>query len=398
MSEQQADSNIDFNNMNKTALLAKCTELGITKCKSKRRSELINLIKTKLASPSSQPTPNNEFVQQPPNTLNFIEVCAGAGGLSSGLMKAGLFPLLLNDFNKDCCETLKLNHPGINIIHSPMEKIDYTPYIGRVDILTGGVPCQAFSQAGERLGLNDPRGALMYRFAEILNTVKPKLFMIENVKGLLSHDNGNTMRTIIETLNASGLYNITYKCLDASKYGVPQKRERIFIIGILKTITQTPFVFPTELTTRPVVRDALANVPTSIGAKYPAEKIRLFQMIPQGGCWINLPVAEQIQYLGNSYNSGGGKRGILHRLSMDKPSLTLLCTPSQKQTERCHPIENRPLTVREYARIQTFDDTHQFIGSLSSQYKQIGNAVPVELARQMGLAIKKNLELATQTN
>ena len=121
-------------------------------------------------------------------------------------------------------------------------------------------------------------------------------------------------------------------------------------------------------------------------------------MIPQGGCWINLPITEQIQYLGNSYNSGGGKRGILHRLAMDKPSLTLLCTPSQKQTERCHPIENRPLTVREYARIQTFDDTHQFIGSLSSQYKQIGNAVPVELARQMGLAIKKNLESATQPN
>jgi DNA (cytosine-5)-methyltransferase 1 len=90
------------------------------------------------------------------------------------------------------------------------------------------------------------------------------------------------------------------------------------------------------------------------------------------------------EYLGNSYNSGGGKRGILYRLSMEKPSLTLLCTPSQKQTERCHPLEERPLTIREYARIQTFDDTYEFVGGMSSQYKQIGNAVPVKLAKCMG--------------
>ena len=110
-------------------------------------------------------------------------------------------------------------------------------------------------------------------------------------------------------------------------------------------------------------------------------------MIPQGGCWVNLPETLQRDYLGNSYNSGGGKRGILYRLSMEKPSLTLLCTPSQKQTERCHPLEERPLTMREYARIQTFDDSYEFIGSLTSQYKQIGNAVPVELARYMGVSL-----------
>ena len=99
----------------------------------------------------------------------------------------------------------------------------------------------------------------------------------------------------------------------------------------------------------------------------------------------------QKEYLGNSYNSGGGKRGILYRLSMQKPSLTLLCTPSQKQTERCHPLEERPLTIREYARIQTFDDSYEFIGSLNSQYKQIGNAVPVELAKYMGNSLLKLL-------
>lgn len=147
------------------------------------------------------------------------------------------------------------------------------------------------------------------------------------------------------------------------------------------------FVFPAEIPEKRVLKDVLLDVPDSPGAKYTEEKIRLYKMIPQGGCWVNLPEDLQRAYLGNSYNSGGGKRGILYRLSMEKPSLTLLCTPSQKQTERCHPLEERSLTIREYARIQTFDDNYEFMGSITSQYKQIGNAVPVLLAKCMGDAI-----------
>ena len=176
---------------------------------------------------------------------------------------------------------------------------------------------------------------------------------------------------------------------------MPQKRERVFIVGVRKDVAAaTPFEFPKESLEKKVLKDVLFDVPYSDGAKcakYKEEKIRLFKMIPQGGCWVNLPEPLQKEYLGNSYNSGGGKRGILYRLSMEKPSLTLLCTPSQKQTERCHPLEERPLTIREYARIQTFDDSYEFIGSLTSQYKQIGNAVPVELARYMGASLLKLL-------
>lgn len=323
---------------------------------------------------------------------NFIEVCAGAGGLSAGLIKSGFTPILLNDNNGDCCKTLKLNHPGINVICESMDKIDYSPFINKVDLLTGGVPCQSFSQAGLRKGLNDPRGDLMIKFIEILNLIKPKIFMIENVKGLLTHDKGKTIEKIVDKLNENNLYNITYKCLDASKYDVPQKRERVFIIGILKTINNS-YEFPKESLTKKVLKDILYNVPQSEGAKYNDNKIELFKMIPQGGCWVNLPENLQKEYLGNSYNSTGGKRGILHRLSLNKPSLTLLCTPSQKQTERCHPTEERPLTIREYARIQTFDDNYKFIGSLNSQYKQIGNAVPVELAKHIGNSLIKILNL-----
>lgn len=321
----------------------------------------------------------------------FIEVCAGCGGLSSGLIKAGFTPLLLNDNNKDCCETLKINHPDTNIILSSMDKIDYAPYIDKIDLLAGGVPCQSFSQAGLRKGLEDPRGDLMVKFIEILNIIKPKIFMIENVKGLLSHNKGKTIKKIIEMLNQNNLYEITYKCLDASKFNIPQKRERVFIIGTLKTAISKSFNFPKESLNKKVLKDVLLDVPISQGTKYNDDKINLFKMIPQGGCWINLPEDLQKKYLGNSFNSGGGKRGILYRLSMEKPCLTLLCTPSQKQTERCHPLEERPLTIREYARIQTFDDDYNFYGSITSQYKQIGNAIPVELAKQIGIALIKLL-------
>jgi DNA (cytosine-5)-methyltransferase 1 len=321
----------------------------------------------------------------------FIEVCAGAGGLSYGLIKSGFTPIMLNDNNKDCCETLRRIHPETNIICDSMDKIDYSIYIDKVDLLTGGVPCQSFSQAGLRKGLEDSRGDLMLKFIDILNLVKPKLFMIENVKGLLTHDNGETIKKIITIINENNLYNITYKCLDASKYDVPQKRERVFIVGVLKTLNRS-YQFPKESINKKILKDVLVDVPISNGLKYNQKKQELFNMIPQGGCWINLPENLQKEYLGKSYNSGGGKRGILHRLSMEKPSLTLLCSPSQKQTERCHPLENRPLTIREYARIQTFDDDYEFIGSVNSQYKQIGNAVPVELAKHIGKSLISLLE------
>lgn len=321
---------------------------------------------------------------------SFIEVCAGCGGLSSGLMKAGFHPLLLNDNNKDCCATLTENHKGANVVCGSMDKLELTPYIGKVDVLAGGIPCQSFSQAGLRKGLDDPRGGLMLTFADMIHTLNPKIFMVENVKGLITHNGGDTLKQVIELLNRDGLYDVEYKVLNAAEYSVPQKRERVFIIGKRKDLN-LKFQFPVKTDKPLVLRDVLYDVPPSACASYNARKIELYKQIPQGGCWVNLPEDDQRTYLGNSFASGGGKRGILYRLSMEKPSLTLLCTPSQKQTERCHPLEERPLSVREYARIQTFDDTYTFTGSMASQYKQIGNAVPVELARQMGMSLYSTL-------
>jgi len=322
--------------------------------------------------------------------MNFIDICAGCGGLSSGLIKAGFIPLLLNDNNKDCCASLKLNHPNSIIINNSFENIDFNSYINKCDLLVGGVPCQSFSSIGLRKGLNDNRGNLIFKFIELISIIQPKIFMIENVKGLLSINKGSIFKLIIDELIKLSLYQINYKCLNSFNYQVPQKRERVFIVGFLKSLNKI-YEFPKEIPEKKLLKDVLLNVPLSNGAKYSNEKIKLFKLLKQGECWINLPIELQKEYLKNSFNSSGGKRGILARLSLEKPSLTLLCSPSQKQTERCHPLEERPLNIREYARIQTFPDNYQFIGSLTSQYKQIGNAVPVELAYHLGLSFKKLL-------
>jgi len=318
--------------------------------------------------------------------FNFIEVCAGAGGLSTGLIKSGFSPLLLNDKDKDCIQTLKENHPDCEIFKGNMTDINWEKYIGKIDLLTGGVPCQSFSQAGKRKGLDDPRGDLLSKFIEIVEKVKPKTFMIENVKGLINHNKGETFKNILKKIESSDFYDIFYKVLDASKYGVPQKRERVFIIGVKKGYKNF-FKFPQEEKKVKILREVLTDIRLSECAQYSEEKKELFKNIPQGGCWIDLPIEIQKKYLGKSFYSGGGKRGILYRLSLDKPSLTLLCSPSQKQTERCHPLEERPLSIAEYARIQTFPDSYIFKGSMSSKYRQIGNAVPVVLAEKIGQSL-----------
>lgn len=323
--------------------------------------------------------------------MNFVEVCAGCGGLSSGLVSAGFTPLILNDIDKDACATLAANHgEGVDIRCCSMNDLDLSSFSGKVDLLAGGVPCQSFSYAGKQKGLDDPRGCLFLRFIQLIKDCRPKMFLIENVKGLTSNKKGDTFHGILNMLALNGGYSVSYRVLNAKYFGVPQHRERVFIIGVRSDISSTPFIFPTEDHTALIpLRIALKDVPDSEGFEYNNKKKVLFAQIPQGGCWINLPPETQLAYLGaKTMGSGGGKRGILRRLHMDHPSLTLLCTPSQKQTERCHPLEDRPLRIREYARIQTFPDDYVFCGSVSSRYRQIGNAVPVELARRVGVAIR----------
>ena len=149
------------------------------------------------------------------------------------------------------------------------------------------------------------------------------------------------------------------------------------------------FLYPVPDKTWTTLKEALKDCPSSEGVKYSENKRRVMALIPPGGCWIDLPNDIAKEYMGKSYYSGGGRRGMARRISWDEPCLTLTTSPSQKQTERCHPDETRPFTVREYARIQSFPDDWVFQGTISEQYKQIGNAVPVELARRIGTQIVK---------
>lgn len=313
----------------------------------------------------------------------FIEVCAGAGGLGSGFIDAGFTPLLLNEIDATCCQTLRENHAGVEVSCSDMQSLHLDTYRQQVDVLMGGVPCQAFSQAGERRGFEDPRGQLMIDFNRLVLECEPKILLVENVKGLTTHNQGQTLASVLELFSNAGRYKMYHKVLNANDYGVAQKRERIIIIGVRNDIPHE-FVYPEKHSYKPVLRDILVDVPPSPGVSYPEAKRRVFDMVPPGGCWINLPEDVQRSYMGASFHSGGGKRGIARRLSMDEACLTLTTSPCQKQTDRCHPLESRPFTVREYARIQSFPDTYVFAGSPAKQYKQIGNAVPVKLAFAIG--------------
>lgn len=320
----------------------------------------------------------------------FIEVCSGCGGLSTGFMNCGFTPLLLNEIDKTACKSLKENHKKTNIVEGDFTKINFKKYKS-VDLMMGGVPCQSFSQVGKKLGLEDERGNLLLEFIDIIHAVKPKIFLIENVKGLLTHNKGETLKYILDKIDKLNKYQVQYKVLNANDYDVAQKRERLIIVGTLKK-NKKKFEFPKEQEYKPVLSDVISDVPESEGATYNDEKYEVMKLVPEGGCWIDLPIDIQKKYMKKSFYSGGGKRGIAKRLAMNKASLTLLTSPNQKQTERCHPTETRPLNIKEYARIQSFPDTYVFCGSINQKYKQIGNAVPVKLAEHLANSVKKYLE------
>ena len=331
-----------------------------------------------------------------------IELFAGAGGLALGLEKAGFETIGLIEINKYASETLKKNRPEWNVINEDIENISslnleeyFNIKKGELDLLSGGAPCQSFSYAGKRLGLEDARGTLFYQYALFLEKLKPKMFLFENVRGLLTHDKGRTYEIILDIFEQAG-YSIPEnqkKVLNAWDYGVAQKRERLITIGIRKDLVNSKKLeFPVPHKYKPVLRDILLDCPKSPGGTYPENKRKIFEMVPPGGYWRDIPEKIAKEYMKSCWDMGGGRTGILRRLSLDEPSLTVLTSPSQKQTERCHPIEARPFTVRENARCQSFPDEWEFMGSIGEQYKQVGNAVPVNLAYEIGLKIKEMLE------
>ena len=288
--------------------------------------------------------------------LKSIELFAGAGGLALGLEQAGFEHIGLIELDKAASQTLMGNRPKWNVLNEDVEKVaerDLEEEFGikkcELDLLSGGAPCQSFSYAGKRLGLDDVRGTMFHHYATFLHKLQPKMFLFENVRGLLTHDKGRTYETILGIFEDEG-YITTHKILNAWDYGVPQKRERLITVGIRKDLAdKTSFSFPKPHAYKPILRDIRLDVKPSAEecAKYSEYKAKVFALVPAGGYWRDIDPKIAREYMKTCWYMGGGRTGILRRISLDEPCLTVLTNPGMKQTDRCHPLEVRP-KMQEY--------------------------------------------------
>ena len=345
-----------------------------------------------------------------------ISLFSGAMGLDIGLEKAGLNIVIGQDFEPTCVETMKAN--GHKVLEGDIREIkpetllEFTGLcVGEPFMICGGPPCQPFSTAGKRLGINDPRGSLFMDFIRMIDYIRPRFFVMENVKGIVSaplkhvptaereKDDpeqrlGTVLDVILSEFKKLG-YRTVYGVLDAVNYGVPQFRERFVLIG--SRDSEDIFLpMPThfQIHQNPdyrwkTVGDVIKDLEDAPGEYTPlsGDRKKYLHMVPEGGNWKDLPQEIIPVAMGGAYESGGGKVGFYRRLSYDQPSPTVVTSPVQKATMMCHPTQNRPLSVSEYARIQQFPDDWIFTGTTAAKYRQIGNAVPIGLAEAIGKAV-----------
>jgi len=338
----------------------------------------------------------------------FIDVFSGCGGLSYGLEQAGMECLLGIDHDKDAIESFKLNHKKAKAYCGDIRELtnsEMKTLVGQttVDFVVGGPPCQGFSTVGKGKA-TDPRNFLFMEFVRVVKQFKPKGIVIENVTGLLAKKNTDVLKKIFSLFNDLG-YELDARVLSADDYGVPEKRRRTIIVGMKKSV-EFSFPLPThgprgnkKVKTvgdafKTIRRNATYNDPSKAEIKNKLDKQRL-SYIPEGA-GIRYE-RDEIAYLPKElhYNinwddlaEGRFRQTKLQRLSRDCPSFTILTS----RTMYYHPVENRYLTPREAASIQSFPSTFQFHGSMTSVFKQIGNAVPVGLAKSLGKALIEAIE------
>lgn len=347
---------------------------------------------------------------------NVISLFSGAMGLDIGLARAGLNIVIGQDFDKSCVETMQANgHEvlcgDIREIKAPDLLAETGMKVGEPFLICGGPPCQPFSTAGKRLGINDPRGSLFMDFIRMIDYIRPRFFVMENVKGIISsplkhvpieerdgsdpeQQLGTVLDVILNEFNKLN-YKTVYGVLDAVNYGVPQFRERFVLIGsrdnedIFLPVPTHFAVHQNEKYKWQSLSSAIRDIEDAPGIceSFSQERLKYLRLVPEGGNWRSLPEEMIEEAMGGAYRSGGGKVGFYRRLSYSEPCPTLVTSPVQKATMMCHPTQDRPLSIREYARIQQFPEEWVFTGTVASQYRQIGNAVPVGLAEQIGEAI-----------
>ena len=361
-------------------------------------------------------------------------------GMDVGFEKAKFQTVYTNDITKFACNTIRQNRSEIPCDEGDITNISSKEILkkskhkkGEIDVVIGGPPCQSFSTAGARKGLEDKRGMALLEFIRVIRDVQPKFFVFENVPGLksiakkhisfydrmsvdkktLSSDQqyGSLFGEILDEFNKLKKYKSDWDILNSADYGVPQKRKRLILIGsktmdpkiIFEKIKKNAkFADPKkaeEEGKKPwkTLRDALDGLKDDKMERTEFPKWgKYLKHIPAGGCWVDLPENLKKEAMGRAANSDdpkrkgkqGGRTGFFRRLSWDKPSPTLVTSPSQMGTCLCHPDEDRPLTVKEYAKLQGFPAGWKFIGSTSQKYRMIGEAVPVPLAKVIAKTVK----------
>jgi DNA (cytosine-5)-methyltransferase 1 len=368
-----------------------------------------------------------------------ISFFSGAMGLDLGLEIAGFDTKLFVEIDTTCQKTIRRNLKTLGKDNTPILG-DITQYSyqeillasglkkGEISLLAGGPPCQAFSTAGKRQSIDDPRGMLVTKYLELIKDLQPRFFVFENVRGILSaaikhrplNQRGANypplapeeqlgsllMLVLLPEFEKLG-YEIRFDLIDVADYGVPQNRERVIFIGSrdhefsrLGLDSFQDIIRPTHskdgkngLKKWRTLGDAIRDLedPNPEYMAYSENRAEIFKKVPQGYNWRYLRDTYGDEYLrkvmGGAYSSSGGRVGFWRRLSYDKPSPTLTTSPLQKSTALCHPEFTRPLSIREYARIQDFPDWWEFAGSISQKYKQIGNAVPVGVGKAIGFGL-----------
>lgn len=355
--------------------------------------------------------------------LPVISLFSGAMGLDLGMEQAGFSVRVAVEHNPDAAATIRKNRPAVAVIEKSIEKVTTREIlkaarlkVGEAALVVGGPSCVSFSTAGQRGSFNDPRGQLVRHYVRIVSEARPQFFVMENVRGILSaalkhrplkergpgyppltpnEELGSALLHIIRTLQRTGYFTV-FDMLNAADFGVAQVRERVVFIGSRdgrRVVMPTPSHAEDGadgLERWVTLREALGDLddPQPAFRPFSASKLKYMQLVPEGGNWRDLPRRVQKKALGGAMTSWGGRNGFFRRLSWDRPAPALTSRPDSKATMQCHPSEDRPLTLREYVRLQQFPDEWAFEGSLAHQYLQAGNAVPVGLARAIGDAVR----------
>lgn len=336
------------------------------------------------------------------NGPKMVSLFSGCGGLDCGFMRAGFNVIWANDFDSDAQAVYRLNLGEIDGRDIMTVNADEIP---DCDILTAGFPCQPFSSAGNRRGVHDSRGMLYKECLRIIEKKMPKVIVFENVRGLLSTkyiDGRNLAEVIVSdlsTMNGVG-YNVVHRLINASDYRVPQNRQRVLFVGVRKDLNIT-FVFPDKQSkdgltlgnVLPVPDDATHQVDWPLSP----QALEMISYIPEGGSWKDVPYEhlaprfKRIRDNMKKYHSPNFYR----RFSRNEICGTITASAQPENCGIVHPVENRRFTIREIARIQTFPDDYVFIDdslkNITAMYKVIGNAVPVNMANAIALAIMQQV-------